>query len=391
MSFIPSAIDFLKRGTRTANHFGFQDLDYLRKHRVRQVPEQKVTHSATATDRRVDDLSGMLTSGICAYIDHQFYTTGDPALFYTTHTVPRTGETAISLQVLGVEKSIAESLLIQTIRALLEDLGFNDHIIRVNSLGDQESSTRYIRELTNFFRKRIEDLPVPARELMKDHVFSTLMYLIEKDHELAQKSPNPLEYLSDQSRKHFREVIEFLDMSQAPYEIDSKLLGNHQCYSDAIFSVELTGESHDPETVQPLYIRGGRYNTFVSRVSKSGIPAAGAVLVLRGKKSPAQVPKMRRGPKASVFVVQLGFGPKIRSLLLVHELQRAGVSIIQDIANDSLSSQLEKAEAYGARYAVIIGQKEFIDGNVILRNLEARSQEHVPIAGLPSHLKRLTR
>ena len=90
-------------------------------------------------------------------------------------------------------------------------------------------------------------------------------------------------------------------------------------------------------------------------------------------------------------MVQLGFGPKVRSLLLMHELHRAGVPVLQDIVNDSLSAQLLKAEAVGARYAVIIGQKEFVDGSVILRNLTARSQEHVPMSGLTGHLKRLVR
>lgn len=390
MSFIPSAIDFLKTGTKTAGHFGFRDLEEIRAERKLLTSEEKFSHTASANDRRTDALHGMLTSGVCSYLDHKLYAGGEPALFYTTNTVPRTGETAISLQVLGVEKSIAESLLIQTVRALLENLGYHDHSIRINSLGDQESVARYIRELTNFMRKRIDDLPIPARELMKEHVFSALMYLIEKDHELVSRSPSPLEYLSDPSRKHFREVVEFLDMSAAPYEIDSKLLGHHQCYSDALFAMDLNDFKARGEE-QPLYIRGGRYNAFVSRVSKTTVPAAGAVIVLRGRKAPQNMPKPRRAATPSIFMVQLGFGPKVRSLLLMHELHRAGVPVLQDIVNDSLSAQLLKAEAVGARYAVIIGQKEFVDGSVILRNLTARSQEHVPMSGLTGHLKRLVR
>jgi len=389
MTPTPSAIDFLKASTQTARHFGFEELDKIKASVARKVSEENFTHKATASDKRTDALHGMLTGGVCTYIDNRLYRTNEPVLYYSTNTVPRTGETALSLHVLGVPKSIAEALLIQTTRALFEDLGYSDHVVKINSLGDQDSVARYARELTHYLKKRMEELPQPARELMKEHVFSTLMYLIDKDHELAGRSPNPLEYLSDQSRRHFREIIEFLDMSQTPYEIDPKLIGNHQCYSEALFTIEAL----DPEVSgeQPILVRGGRYDTFISRVSDDTLSAAGAVVVLRGKKAPARIPQPRKDAKPLLFVVQLGFGPKIRSLLLVNDLKRAGISVLQDVVSDSLSTQLQKAEDRGIRYALIIGQKEYIDKTVIVRNLHARSQEFVSMDSILSYLKRITR
>jgi histidyl-tRNA synthetase len=60
----------------------------------------------------------------------------------------------------------------------------------------------------------------------------------------------------------------------------------------------------------------------------------------------------------------------------------------QNLASDSLSSQLRDAEARNVKYAVIIGQKEFVDGTVILRDMQGRNQEYVPIASLAGRLKR---
>lgn len=385
----PSVTEFLKTASGAARHFGFEHIDDVKKHPACKSCDQKVTVKTNATDRRTDALHGLLTAGICDYFDNRLNGIDGPVLFYKLSVVPRTGETALSLHVVNVEKSIAEAILIQTTRAILEDLGFTNQTLRINSLGDQESVNRYIRELTNFFRKRAGELPASARELMKEHVLIALMHLIEKQHELAHRSPSPLEYLSDQSRKHFREIIEYLDMSNISYEIDPKLLGHHQCYSDAIFSFDLSGEP-DGETVdmQPVFTQGGRYNAFVSRFGRSDVPAAGAVVVLREKKAPARMPHPRRGAVPSVFVVQLGFGPKIRSLLLVDELKRSGIPVLQDIISDSLSQQLRKAEAQNVRYAVILGQKEFVEGSVILRDLHARSQETVPADTLPKYLRR---
>ena len=78
-----------------------------------------------------------------------------------------------------------------------------------------------------------------------------------------------------------------------------------------------------------------------------------------------------------MYVVHLGFGPKIRSLLLIDELRLAGIPALHNLASDSLSEQLREAEKRGVAYTIIIGQKEFVENNVILRDMGARNQEFV--------------
>lgn len=384
-----TATEFLKQAANTAEHFGFKSLALFKSQNKARSSEKRLEHTASAQDRRNDALYGMLTGGIQHFCQYRLNENNEPVLFYTIEQVPRSGEAAVTFQIFNVEKSIAEAILIQATRALTIDLGFADHSVRINSLGDRESSSRYIRELTNYLRKRLDTMPEPARELMKEHALAALLYLIEKEHELAYKSPNPLEYLSDQSRKHFREIVEYLDMSDTPYEIDPKLIGHHECYSDALFAIDLL----DAEGLQmehaPLFIRGGRYNEFAYRATKRQVAAVGAVVVLKDKKAPTRNPRIKLSTP-SVYVVQLGFGPKIKTLMLIDELRKAGITVHQNLASDSLSSQLRAAEERNVKYAVIIGQKEFVDGTVILRDLHERNQEYVPIQNLAGRLKRST-
>ncbi len=382
--------DFIRQATHTAHHFGFAPIERLRDHPSCKGCTDKIEHRSTAAERRNDALHGMLTGGMCSYFEHKLNGIEGPALFYSLDTVPRTGEPAISFQIFNVKKSIAEALLIQTIRSFLNEIGHSNHVVRINSLGDTDSVTRYIRELTNFLKRRVDDMPGSARELMKEHPMAALMHLVEKEHELARRSPNPLEYLTDLSRKHFREIVEFLDQSGTPFEIDPKLLGHHECYSDALFAFDLMDEAGDRYAQSPLYIRGGRYTAFVSKMSKSKVPAVGAVMVLKDKKAPPSYSVARARPEPSIFVVQLGFGPKIRSLLLIDELKRSGIQVQQNVMSDSLSEQLRLAESKHAQYAVIIGQKEFVEDRVILRNLHAQTQTSVPLSLLAEHLRKVT-
>ena len=384
-----SATSFLKQAIATAEHFGFHSVDELKKTPACKKCT-KCDYDAPAATRKRDAMHGLLTNGMCTYFDARLNGIEGPTMFYTIEQVPRSQEPAIALHVFNVEKSIAEALLIQATRALTNDLGFARNNIRINSLGDKESNTRYLRELTNFMRKRIDDMPEAARELMKDHAFTALTHLLEKEDELAFRSPSPMEYLSDPSRKHFRELVEFLDMAEHAYEIDPKLLGHYQCYSDAIFAIDILDDEDRRIDHAPLYVRGGRYNEFVHQASKQTTPAAGAVVVLRDKKAPSRVPKAPTTNRG-IYVVQLGFGPKVRSLILVDELRRAGINVYHDLANDSLSAQLRDAEARDVPYVAIIGQKEFVENGVILRDMRARNQEQIDVQTLITKLRRSSR
>ncbi len=389
MGYSISVQNFIKSATQTAQHFGFTPVERAKQHPQCKECDAKVQHKATAQDRKNDSLYGLLTGGMCTYFENKLNAIDGPVLFYSLESVPRSGDMALALHVFNVKKSIGEALLIQTIRSLLADLGVSNFVVRINSIGDTDSSTRYTRDLTNFLKKRLDEMPTPARELMKEHAIMALMHLIEREHELARRTPNPLEYLTDSSRKHFREIVEYLDMSGTPFEIDPKLVGHHECYTDALFAFDILDEERVPLQESPFYIRGGRYNTFVQKMSKTKVPAAGALLVLKDKKLPAQVPVARAPQESPVYLVQLGFGPKVKTLLLIDELRRAGVAVRQNVLSDSLSEQLRHAESTNARYAVILGHKEYMDGTVIIRDLHQQNQENLPVSNLASYLRKV--
>lgn len=382
-----SATDFIRKATTTARHFGFRDITELRERARGTLAPEGSKPKFEATKRRQDALSGLLASGAAHYFDHNLQGLGEPALFYSIEGTPKTSDTAVSLHVVGINKSIAESLLIHTIRSLFTDVGATGNVVRINTIGDRESMARYVRELGNYLKKRMEIMPAPARELMKEHAVLALMHLIEREHELGFKSPSPLEYLNESSRKHFREIIEYLDFSETPYEIDTKLLGHYQCYTQTLFAIDPRGGDGQ---FAGLSARGGRYDGFILEHAKKQVPAVGAVVTLKGQRPPARVPKARL-PEPAVFMVQLGFGPKLKSLMILEDLRRAGIGVYQALASDSLTAQLERARAHGVPYTIILGQKEYVENAAIIRDMRSSSQESVPLPTLIAYLKKTVR
>ena len=380
---------FLRHGANVAEHFGFRHVDTFKSHPDCKNCEDKLKHSISNQQRKIDSIYGILTGGLHTFCEEKFHEIKEPILFYSIEQVPRSGEVALTFHVFNVDTSIAEALLIQTMKAFVNELGYEEYKVKINSLGDRDSSNRFARELSTYLRKRIDDMPPSARELMKNNAIYALTHLIEKDHEIAQRAPNPLEYLSDSSRKHFREIIEFLDMAETPYEIDSQLIGHHECYSDALFSIDLYNESDidakDPEVI----IRGGRFDEFAERNTQCAIPAVGSVVILKNRQAPKRIPRSKVATP-SAYVVQLGAGPKMRSLLLIDTLRKARIPVFQNLASNSLSEQLRDAEKKEARYAVIIGHKEYVEETAILRDIKLQNQENVTLPQVVKKLKRLS-
>jgi histidyl-tRNA synthetase len=380
----PTPTEFLKIANCTAEHFGFQTIDQIRKSPECKRCEEVRPHTVTGTNKRTDAQHGLLSSAMAVYCDEKLYALEKPVLMYSFEQVPRTGDVAVTFHIFNVERSIAEAILIHATRALVTDLGYSDHTIRINSLGDTDSVTRYSREITNYLKKRMDTMPPAARELMKEHPLRALANLIDQNHELGLRSPSSLEYLSDPSRKHFREIIEYLDMSETPYEIDPKMIGHHECYSDAIFSLDIA-QKDDVDV--PITVQGGRFSEYAHRTTHNRTPSVGAVVTLKNSQTPARTPRPK-AKKSSIYVVQLGFGPKIKSLLLIDSLRKAGIQVHHDLASDSLSAQLRDAESRGVKYTLIIGQKEFTENTVIFRDMDIRNQEYVDSDTLIKRLKR---
>ncbi len=384
MRITHSPTEFLKIAAETAEHFGFKTIETLRQDPACINCTVPLSHTVSDADHGLDAVNGHLSRAVLTYCEAGLHAFGKPVFLYSVDVTADPNETAVSFHIFNVDKSIAEAILIETTKALASELGHTDQVVRINTLGDTESITRYSRELTNFLRKRVDLMPVAAREHMKTHAMLALQSLIEENHDLAYKTPNPLEYLSDQSRKHFRDIIEYLDMSETAYEIDPKMLGHHEYYSDALFSIDSSNDSEGA----PLIIRGGRFDTFLERKTKRKTGGVGAVAILRERPAPSRIPRAKI-ETPSTYIIQLGFGPKVRSLMIINELRRAGISIMQDLANDSLSAQLRDAEARGVKHVIIIGQKEFVDGTVILRDMDARKQEAIATDTLVKRLKRV--
>lgn len=333
-----------------------------------------------------------------AYFENGMQSLPQPVMLYSygpvyRHDNPQNGRyrefRQFNLEVLGTEKSIADALIIKTAVSILEEAGAKDIIIDINSIGDKESRPGYIKELTNYYKKHIADLSPIDRERLKTNPLRILDSKDPRTIKINEGAPDSVASLSASGKKHFKQVLEYLDEMNISYRINKNLVRGLSYYTHTVFEIIEMGDG----TEAPLTIGGGgRYDYLAKALgAKKDIPAMGMAFgvdrIIEAKWFKKIEPRIMKKPK--IYFIQLGLEAKLKSLNVVEQLRLAHIPIMQSISKDTLGIQLAIAEKSGAPYALIFGHKEAIDNTVIVRDMHNRKQETIKLSNLAEYLKKL--
>lgn len=362
------------------------------------------------------------TAGVVrAYIQHGMLNLPQPVkLWYWgsmfRHERPQKGRYRehhqIGFELFGDTASSADAHLIATAYSLLSDLGINVEV-RVNSIGTPEDRTRYIMELTGYYRTKRSYLCEDCKKRLTKNPLRLLDCKEEGCKPLRDEAPQIVDWLSEPSKKFFMELLEDLDELQIPYALDSFLVRGLDYYTHTVFEFytkgvvekkEKDGEAGEAaekiegqpeketekEVAQSALGGGGRYDLLVEHMGGRPTPAVGFGLgmeriVTELKKRPEDFE-----PKPpTVFVAHLGQGARRKALSLLQQLRLEGMRVGFNLSKTSLKAQLDIADKQKVRYTLIMGQKEMMDGTIIIRDMESGAQEIIDIAKVVSYLKKM--
>lgn len=285
------------------------------------------------------------------------------------------------LHIIGTPNSIAEATLIQGALAILEEEGYSDITVSLNNVGNEESAKEHKKELTAHLRKHINDMNSTCRELFKKGVHSVIACK-SLPQQIKDEAPDPITYLPDSSCKHLQEVVEFLEKSNTPYEINKNILGNPHYATDTIFTLV------DSETGQIL-ATGSRYNELSKKAhnSKKDLPGVSIHIKVEPRKKGKATLLEYKEPH--FYFMQIGLEAKHKSLQLINELRKNGISVYHALAKDKLSTQMEVAQRKGYDYVIIMGHREALDDLVIVRDVRTFEQDTIPTDEIVPYLKKL--
>jgi histidyl-tRNA synthetase len=250
------------------------------------------------------------------------------------------------------------------------------------SIGDRESRKKFVKDLTSYYRKFANKICANCRERLKSSPLRLLDCKEEQCQGFKKDAPKPMNCLTPESKKHFKEVLEYLEGTGVNYNINHHLVRGLDYYTHTVFEFERSFTDEEGKEKILSVGGGGRYD-YLGKImgSKKDVPAVGValgidrILLMPGTENVQS--KMQKKPK--IFFVQIGLEAKLHSLSIVEMLRKARVPMAQSLSKDSLAVQLGMAERLEVPYVLIFGQKEVMDNVVIVRNMSNHSQETIKI------------
>lgn len=354
-----------------------ETLTYIEKFREEEAPQTKEPSLSIA------ERAAMIRE----YSDKEWETLPQPVLvMYTKKPNPR-GERFLYLHAIGVTKSVADMLSIHLAWTVLKESVKDELSLHVNSLGDKDSSTLFARELTAYYRKHINSLPDDCRESFKGNVLRILREEHDDCFQFQAEAPKSINFLNESSRKYFRDIIEFAEACDIPYEIDHSLVENKDAYSETIFAIRTQKDGAYGEVLAT----GARSDNLTRGAGmRKSIPIISTTIRIPGTTGRESIKKVETTKKKpSIFFIQLGDEARLRSFGLLEKLRKAKLAVSLAVGKDKMSSQITQAERLKVPITLIIGQKEALDKTVIIRNMETRSQETVSVDKVVEEVKDL--
>ncbi|MBI3633985.1 MAG: histidine--tRNA ligase [Candidatus Vogelbacteria bacterium] len=428
---------FFEKAAEVATYFGFKPIEVPLVEETRlytsgigvgtDIVEKEMYEIKTGSGSTPLAIRPELTAGIVrAYMENGMQTMPQPVMLYSygtcyRHEKPQKGRyrefRQFGLEILGSDKSITDATVIKVTVAALEEAGHKNLQLSINSIGDKSCRNGYKKELTNYYKKHLSTICKDCKVRLKNNPLRLLDCKDEKCHPIKEGAPQSVGFLCDPCKQHFKEVLEYLEALKIEYTIDSNLVRGIDYYTRTVFEIsarvpqsEEKGEPEvkvseenktevtavEPPPEQPALLAlagGGRYDYLAKTLGyKKDLPAVGVgigvdrVISTKGFNEEL-APRILKKPK--IFFIQLGFSAKLQSLAIIEILRKAKIPVMQSLSKDSLSSQLGTAEKMKIPYTIILGQKEVIDGTVIVRNMDTRSQEEIKVEKLTEYVKKI--
>jgi len=258
---------------------------------------------------------------------------------------------------------------------LFETLGLEGVKVRINTLGDNESRENYKKALVDYLKPHIDSLCEDCKERFNKNPLRILDCKVDKDNEILKNIPKTIDYLNEESKTFFDEVLSYLDSLEICYEVDPKTIRGLDYYTHTVFEIEANIKDFGAQNV---LCAGGRYNNLVENLDGPATPAVGfglgserLLLALEHENIDIVDEK-----SVDVYVIPMT-SDKTFSFSLVYLLRTLGLSVETDYLNRKLANNFKYAERINAKYTVVIGEDEIEKEYFTVKNMKTREEEKV--------------
>jgi histidyl-tRNA synthetase len=339
------------------------------------------------------------TAGVVrAALEHNLTYDGPKRLWYSgpmfRHERPQRGRYRqfhqIGAEALGFTGPDIDAELIMMCQRLWDDLGLDDIRLELNSIGNADERNRHRGDLIAYFEANKELLDTEAQRRLYSNPLRILDSKNPTMQEMVNAAPKLLDYLGDESRAHFEGVQKILRHNSIPFTINPRLVRGMDYYNRTVFEW-VTDQLGSQGTV----CGGGRYDPLIEMFGGKPTPACGFAMGVERLLELMKASGERYAPnQCDVYVLHQGEAAQLQAFVVAERLRDAGLDVVLHCASassgGSFKSQMKRADASGAAFAVIIGEDEIAKGAAVVKALRGaegeNTQSDVAFDGIADYL-----
>ena len=264
----------------------------------------------------------------------------------------------IGIESFGSANPLADVETIVLAHDLLAKLGVKNYELHINTLGNSQVRQGYHDALVNYFKPVRDQLSDDSKRRLEKNPLRILDSKDEQDKKFLPDAPKIVDYLDQESKENFDQILKMLDQLKINYVIDNDLVRGLDYYTGVIFEFMVEDKSiwESASTI----LGGGRYDNLVEEFDGPSTPAVGfgigeerLMLVLQ-----KQNPKLFADQGIDFFIANIGQETEVKTVEIARLLRKQGLKVQYDVEQKKLKAQFKKADRAKAKYVITLGDKE---------------------------------
>jgi histidyl-tRNA synthetase len=327
------------------------------------------------------------TAGVVrAFIEHSLYAQGGvQRLWYTgpmfRYERPQAGRQRqfhqLGVEVIGSRDARADVEVIAIATDVLKTLGLSGLTLYLNSVGNPSDRQQYRDALVQYFTPYQSELDPDSQDRLTRNPLRILDSKDERTQAIATDAPSILDYLGDDSKKHFDRVQQLLSELDIAYELNPRLVRGLDYYTHTAFEIVSSDLG-----AQATVCGGGRYDGLVGQLGGPDTAAVGWAIGLERLTLLLQQLQTQPAPMLDFYLVSRGDRAEAQSIQLAQALRQHGFSVELDLSGSAFGKQFKRADRSGALACLVLGDEEAELQRVNLKWLNSGAQDAIAQADL---------
>jgi histidyl-tRNA synthetase len=294
----------------------------------------------------------------------------------------------IDAEALGFEGPDVDAEQIVMLARLWKALDLPGIELQINSIGNAPERLAHRNQLVAYLERNSDVLDTDARRRLHENPLRILDSKNPALQPVLEAAPKLIDFIEDKSLAHFEALQALLRDAGLSYEINARLVRGLDYYNRTVFEWVATG---DTLGAQGTVAGGGRYDSLFELLGGAANFACGFAIGVERMILLLRANGMVTTTSPLAYIVHAGAdaGPLARRI--GESLRDSGYAVVVNAGGGSFKSQMKKADASGAKFALVIGDDEAAAGTVAVKPLRAQGEQvAVPVASLASHLAQAT-